>query len=490
MPKFLAIDLGAESGRSILGTLVGHKIELEEILRFPNRQIRESGHIHWDFPYLLEEIKKSMTFVGSQGHKDLLGIGVDTWGVDFGLMGKDNRLLTLPFAYRDSRTDGMMAKAIQMMPKDEIYARTGTQFMQINTIYQLLSMVEASSRHLEEAETLLFMPDLFGFHLSGAKYSEYSIASTSQLLDAHRKEWSQEIFSRLSLPSSLMAPLQDPGTVVGRLLPDVAADTGLPETDVIAPASHDTASAVAAVPAQSAHWAYLSSGTWSLLGVERDTPLINESSLNNNFTNEGGTDGKIRFLRNTMGLWLLQGCVRAWGANRQALSYDEMLHQAQEASSFKSVVDPDDELFLNPPEMTAAIDEFCMKTRQPIPATRGEYVRCILQSLALKYRYIVEKLNAITSDPIEVLHIVGGGSRNELLNQWSSNAMGIPAVAGPTEAAAVGNILVQAIAERELDGIDEGRRIVADSFPLKTYEPQEQQVWNDAFEANKHLFTT
>ncbi len=488
MPKFLAIDLGAESGRSILGTLTDQQMGLEEISRFPNRQILESGHIYWDVPYLLDELKKSMCLAGAQGHTDLLGIGVDTWGVDFGLVGKDNRLLGHPFAYRDSRTDGMMERAFQLIPKDELYSRTGSQFMQINTIYQLLSMVESSSPLLEEAETLLFMPDLFGFLLSGKKYSEYTIASTSQLLDPKQKEWNTEIFNTLSLPLNFMASLKEPGTVVGRLLPNIASETGLVRTDVIAPASHDTASAVAAVPAQSTHWAYLSSGTWSLLGVELDAPVINEQSLHNNFTNEGGYDGKIRFLRNTMGLWLLQGCLKAWKSNRQAPSYDEMLSRAKEAPAFKCVVDPDDRLFLNPPDMPAAIDLFCKRTFQPLPETIGEYVRCVFESLALKYRFIVEKLNAMTDEPIVVLHIVGGGSRNELLNQWSSNAIGLPVVAGPTEAAAVGNILVQAIAERELDGIEDGRRIVARSFPLETYEPRDHEAWNDAFEGRRGIF--
>ncbi len=483
MARFLAFDFGAESGRAVLGTIGGGKIELTEIRRVPNRPIERSGHFHWDFSLLLQELKTSLSATRDYG--DLDGIGVDTWGVDFGLLDQNGELLDDPFSYRDSRTDGMMEKAFERMPRGEIYAYSGTQFMQLNTIYQLLSMV--GGKTVESAKTLLFMPDLFSYFLSGETYSEYTIASTSQLLNAKKKNWEPDVFRKLGLPVDIMMPVETPGTVVGRLRPVVAKEVGLPSVDVIAPAGHDTASAVAAVPAQSKNWAYLSSGTWSLLGVELDEPIINEVSLRNNFTNEGGAGGKIRFLRNTMGLWLLQRCLSAWGDEIEG--YDETVSWTEEARPFGSVVDPDDPLFLNPPDMPAAIDAFCRKTHQKAPETKGEYVRSIFESLALKYRFIIEMMNAMLDEPVEVLHVVGGGSRNDLLNQWSADATGLPVIAGPAEATAVGNILVQAIAKQELAGLSEGRRLVAQSFPLKHYEPRHEQQWSETYENIKGIFT-
>lgn len=483
MARFLAFDFGAESGRAVLGTLGGGKIELTEIHRFPNQPIERSGHIHWDFSFLLKELKKSLA--ATQDYGDLDGIGVDTWGVDFGLIDGNGELLADPFSYRDSRTDGMMEKAFERMPQEEIYAYSGTQFMQLNTIYQLLSMV--GSQTLETAKALLFMPDLFGYFLSGETCSEYTIASTSQLLNARKKDWEPDVFRKLGLPLEIMMPLETPGTVVGSLKRGIGEEAGLGSVDVIAPGGHDTASAVAAVPAQSKNWAYLSSGTWSLLGVEIDEPIINEASLRNNFTNEGGVGGKIRFLRNTMGLWLLQRCLSAWGDEGEG--YDELVSQAGDARAFGSIVDPDDPLFLNPPDMPAAIDTFCRKTHQKAPETRGEYVRSIFESLALKYRFIIETMNTMLDEPVEVLHVVGGGSRNELLNQWTSDATGLPVIAGPAEAAATGNILVQAIAKRELAGIGEGRKLVAGSFPLKHVEPRLGQRWTETYENIKGIFS-
>jgi rhamnulokinase len=383
----------------------------------------------------------------------------------------------------------MIERALKCVSKKEIYAATGTQFMQVNTVFQLLSMVESESPLLDRAETLLFMPDLFGFFLSGEKYSEYTIASTSQLLHAKRRIWESQIFEKLSLPLNIMAPIRLPGTVVGRLRTDVAPSAGLSSTDVIAPASHDTASAVVAVPATDLNWAYLSSGTWSLLGVELDEPIISDDTLTHNFTNEGGADQKIRFLRNTMGLWLLQRCMDVWKSEGKGLTFEELANRAVEATPFKCVIDSDDPLFLNPRDMTTAIAEFCRRTRQSTPVTLGEYVRSILESLALKYRFIIDTINAIRGKSIEVLHVVGGGSQNELLNQWTANATGLPVVAGPTEATAIGNILVQAIAKRELTGIEEARRLVGRSFPMKRYEPADQEAWGLAYEERKELFS-
>ncbi len=382
--KFVAFDFGAESGRAILGRLDGKRISLEEIHRFPNRQINVSGHIQWDLSYLFDELKKALKSAARKGHGELLGLGVDTWGVDFGLVGKDGRVLENPYAYRDPRTEGMMDKAFQLIPREEMYVFTGIQFMPFNSVFQLLSIVESGSPLLDKTETLLFMPDLFNFLLTGQKFSEYTIASTSQLLNAQKRDWEPGIFQKLGLPVHIMAPIIQPGTSIGPLLPEISQETAISPVDVIAPACHDTASAVAAVPAQTANWAYLSSGTWSLLGIEVDEPVINEKSLKNNFTNEGGVGGKIRFLRNTMGLWLLQRCLKDWEKKGGSHDYDELAALAFNSQEFKSIVDPDDHTFLNPPDMPEAISEFCRRTRQPVPEKKGEFVRCIYESLALK----------------------------------------------------------------------------------------------------------
>ncbi|MCK4558085.1 MAG: rhamnulokinase [Candidatus Aminicenantes bacterium] len=487
--KFLAFDFGAESGRTLLGILDKDRIRLEEIHRFPNTQLNVSGHIHWDVSYLFGELKKGLACAAQQGHRKLSGLGVDTWGVDFGLVGKDDRILGNPYAYRDRRTEGMMEKAFRLMSKKEFYSLTGIQFMQFNSVFQLLSMLETEGHRGDNIATLLFMPDLFNFLLTGEKRSEYTIASTSQLLNAKTRGWEPEIFEKLGLPLRIMAEIIPPGTLVGRLKPDIARETNVFSVDVVAPACHDTASAVAAVPAQSGRWAYLSSGTWSLLGVEVDEPVINEGSRINNFTNEGGVDGKIRFLRNTMGLWLLQRCLKSWELQGDALGYDELSGLALEAQPFRSVVDPDDHAFLNPSDMPAAIREFCRKTEQRAPENKGDFVRCILESLALKYRFLLDKINAICPDPVEVLHIVGGGSQNEVLNQFSSDATGLPVIAGPVEATAVGNVMVQAISKDVLSGIEEGRKVVSRSFPLKNYEPENQERWDDIYGRVKGMFS-
>ncbi len=487
--KFLAFDFGAESGRAILGILDGKRISLEEIHRFPNKQVDISGHIHWDLSYLLGELKKGLKSATRKGHKELLGLGVDTWGVDFGLVGKDNRVLEDPYAYRDKRTDGMMDKAFQRISREEMYARTGIQFMPFNSVFQLLSVVESGRSLLDRTETLLFMPDLFNFLLTGQKFSEYTIASTSQLLNAQKRDWEPGIFEKLGLPVHIMAPIIQPGTLVGQLLPEISRETDISTLDVIAPACHDTASAVAAVPAQTAHWAYLSSGTWSLLGVEVDEPIITEKSLKNNFTNEGGAGRKIRFLRNTMGLWLLQKCMKDWEKKGESHDYDELTGLASGAEEFRSIVDPDDHTFLNPPDMPEAIAEFCKKTLQPVPEKKGEFVRCIYESLALKYRFLVDKINTMCTEPIEVLHVVGGGSQNDMLNQFSADATGLRVIAGPAEATAAGNIIIQAIAKKIMDGIEEGRKVVSRSFPLKTYDPKNKNKWNRVYKRVKGMFS-
>ncbi len=486
--KYLAFDFGASSGRAILGKLNDKKITLEEMHRFPNFPIEMMGHIYWDFPYLFNELKKGIASTIKKGHRDIQGIGIDTWGVDFGLITKDNQLLGNPFAYRDSRTDGIIERAFELLPQTKFYELTGIQFLQFNSVFQLLCMVEQENSLLKIADKMLFMPDLLNFFLTGEKTIEYSIASTSQMLNARTKTWEPEIFRLLGLPEELVLAIAEPGTIIGKLLPEVARETGSNKIDVIAPASHDTGSAVVAVPAQNGNWAYLSSGTWSLLGIETDNPIINEKSLNFNFTNEGGVNGKIRFLRNTMGLWLLQRCMYQWEVSGEKITYEQLPTLVNSARPFKCIINPDDKSFLNPPDMLSAIVNFCQKTGQSVPENKGEFVRCILESLALKYRYIIDIINLFKEKPVEVLHIVGGGSQNELLNQFTSKATGIPVVAGPSEATALGNVIVQAIAKKQLSSVEEGRSLIANSFDLKHYSPKDRQQWEETYQKVKRLY--
>jgi len=487
--KFLAFDHGAGSGRAILGHLADGKLSLKEIHRFTNKPVQVLGHVHWDVLRLFDEMKTGMKIAAQQTNGEISGIGVDTWGVDFGLVARDNVLLGNPYAYRDSRTNGMMEQAFEMMPKEQLYNLTGIQFMQFNSIFQLLSMVKTNNPILDLSERLLFMPDLFNFLMTGEKVSEYTIASTSQLLNAQTKHWEPEIFVALSLPIDIMPPIVEPGTIIGKLLSEITREVGLPAIDVIAPACHDTGSAVAAIPAQGTDWAYLSSGTWSLMGIEREKPIINDQSLQNNFTNEGGVGNKIRFLRNIMGLWLLQECRRIWAGRNREYSYAELIEMAMQAKPFKCIVNPDDARFLLPADMTEAICDYCKETQQTPPETVGEFVRTILESLALKYKYVVNKINSMTERPIEKLHIVGGGSQNELLNQFAANATGLPVVAGPVEATAIGNILIQAIAKKEINNLDEARQIVASSFPLKEYLPDDSDQWDEVYNKFEKYFS-
>jgi len=488
--KYLAFDFGASSGRTILAQIKSDEITLKEIHRFINQPIKLKGHLYWNFLYLFDELKKGLSLAVKNEAKELSGIGIDTWGVDFGLISQDELLLGNPYAYRDSRTDEMMEVAFDFVSKQEIYSYTGIQFLQFNSIFQLFSMVKENNSYLKIADQLLFMPDLFNFFLTGEKVSEYTIASTSQLLNAQKRTWEKTLFDKLNLPLSIMPKIIPSGSIIGRLLPEIANETGLAEVDVVAAGCHDTASAVIAVPAQTKNWAYLSSGTWSLIGIETDQPIISAETLRCNFTNEGGANNKFRFLRNAAGLWLLQRCQLSWNKQRQKYDYGELLTLAEKASPFKCILDPDDAIFLNPDDMTAAILKYCKKTGQTPPENVGEFVRCILESLALKYRYLMDKLNLLIRNPIEILHIVGGGSLNNMLNQFTSNALGIPVVAGPAEATALGNIIIQAIAKREIKSVQEGRELIACSNQLKEFFPQEKARWEEMYQRAKVWFDT
>ena len=479
--SFLAFDLGAESGRGVLGHFDGEQFKLDELHRFPNGGIRVLDSLHWDVLRLWNEMKVALS-ICAQKSTDLIGIGIDTWGVDFALLDRNDVLLGFPYHYRDSRTDGMLEEAFRRLPRATLFERSGCQFLQINTIYQLLSMVVNEEPLLDVAETFLMIPDLFNFWLTGRKVCEFTDATTTQFYDPQRKEWSKEICSALSLPYEILPEIVQPGTQLGTLLPSVAAETGLREIPVIAPACHDTGSAVAAVPVQSEDWAYISSGTWSLMGIEIPKPIVTDQALALNFTNEGGVEDTFRFLKNIMGLWLVQECRRTWAQAGDEMSYTQMTQLAEGAKPFTALIDPDDDLFLPPGDMPSRIIDYCKQTNQIPPSDAGEILRCALESLALKYRWVLKKLEVVRGQAIDVIHIVGGGARNQTLCQFTADATGRPVVAGPTEATAIGNIAVQAITCGLIGSISEARAVVHRSFNVTTYEPQHSAGWDDAYE--------
>ena len=474
--KLLAFDLGAESGRGVLGLFDGRDLRLEVVHRFPNGPVRTLDSLHWDVLRLHGEMLHTLRLCAAElGGVD--SIGVDTWGVDFALLGRDGTLLGNPRHYRDPHTESIMELAFQRVPRYDIYRQTGLQFMRFNTLFQLLALQRDRSPLLDAAETLLFIPDLFHFFFTGVKVNEFSDASTSQLLDPTTRQWAYGLVQQFGLPSRLLGTLVQPGTVLGPLRASVAAETGLKPVPVIAPASHDTGSAVAAVPAGTGTWAYISSGTWSLMGIELDRPLLTEAALAYNFTNEGGVGGTVRFLKNIMGLWLVQDCRRAWERAGTTYSYEDLTRRAEAAPPFVSLINPDDTSFILPSSMPAAIADFCKRTGQPVPADAGATVRCALESLALCYRRVFERLEELTGRRIEVIHVVGGGSQNEVLNQFTADACNRPVLAGPVEATAIGNVLVQALGLRALNSLAEARAVVKCSFEVKTFEPRHPEAW-------------
>ena len=485
---YLALDLGAESGRGLLGRFDGGKLALDEIHRFPNGPVRMLDTLHWDVPRLFDDLKAALRRGGAASGARLDGVGIDTWGVDFGLVGRGDTLLGNPVHYRDARTAGMMDAAFGRVPRERIYEITGLQFLTINTAYQLLAMRQARSPLLDAAETLLMMPDLFAWLLTGRRAGERTDASTTQLLDPRDGRWSDELCAALDIPRAILPDLIEPGTEVGPILPSVLDEVGLPPgLTLIAPGTHDTASAVAAVPALGKaagappDWCYISSGTWSLLGVEVARPVINAETLRANFTNEGGVAGTTRLLKNIMGLWLLQECRRTWARSGREWAYDDLVAAASAARPFAALVDPDDPSFFAPGDMPARIAAFCARTGQPSPADEGAFARSALESLALKYRWGIGRLEAILGTTIKAVHVVGGGSRNALLCQFTADACGLPVHAGPVEATAAGNVLMQLVARGKLGSLDDARAVVARSFPVTTYEPRDTAAWADAF---------
>ncbi len=480
--KYIAVDLGAESGRVMLGSVSADKLVLKEIHRFDNGPIEEAGSLRWDFNKLLSEVKTGISKAVKTARAQVWGIGIDSWGVDFGLLDADGRLIENPYHNRDSQTNGMMEKAFELMSKREIYENTGVQFMQFNSVYQLLAMRLNNSIALAKAKYLIFIADLFSYYLCGKIFGEYSLASTSQFMDMRTGQWSREVLDKLSLPIDIMPKIVEPGTVEGQVVAVIGRELRCGPIPVIAIGSHDTASAVVAVPvAGSANWAYLSSGTWSLMGVEVPQAIVNDKTFGYEFTNEGGVENTIRLLKNIMGLWLMQECRRQWQREGTDLSYADLSALAEKAEPFASHIDVDNSGFLAPGDMPKRINDYLAKAGQNPIEDKGQMIRTILESLALKYRSVMEAIEDATGNTIEILHIVGGGIQNELLCQFTANALGKKVITGPIEATASGNILMQAKATGQIQSLAQTREIVRNSFDLKEYQPQDVSLWDEQY---------
>jgi rhamnulokinase len=477
--SFLAFDLGASNGRAMLGRLEGGRLELRELHRFANDWVDLNGRLHWDVAYLLQQIKAGMRACSAEGVVPE-SVAVDTWGVDFGLLDRDGALVGLPYCYRDLRVEGAAEEFFGRVPRARVYDLTGIQFMPINSLFQLFASVRSRSPLLDAAHDLLFMPDLFSYFLSGRKSTEFTIATTSQLYNPRRGGWEPELFAALGVSADIMQPVSPPGTTVGPLRPAVTQEVGLPEVPVVATASHDTGAAVAAAPAEGADWAYISSGTWSLMGVESAAPLISPRTAALNLTNEGGVGGTFRVLKNIAGMWLLQQCRRSWDPQGRT-GYGELVAAAAEAPPFEAVICPDAAGFANPPDMPEAIESLCNRTGQRPLATRAGVVRAILEGLALRYRMVLAELREVYPCPINRVHIIGGGSQNALLCQFAADAMGVPVIAGPVEATAAGNVMVQAMAAGQVRSPAEIRQTVRQSFPTVAYQPRPEGGWDRAY---------
>jgi rhamnulokinase len=476
MPKnkpYLAFDFGAESGRAVLAHLQAGILTTQEVHRFANEPVEYSGSLHWDAPRLWFEVRKS---IARLDEVELASIGVDAWGVDYALLGERGELLQNPYHYRDRRTEGVMEEVFAKVSKEEIYKATGVQFMPINTLYQLFAARRQAPKMFRSAKYLLTIPDLFNYWLTGNAVCEFTNATTTQMVDPMKRVWASGLMQRLELPVELPATIVEPGTIVGKLLPDIAGRSSLAGTTVIAPACHDTGSAVAAISARDGT-AFLSSGTWSLMGIELDSPVITSDALRLNFTNEGGVNGTTRLLNNVMGLWMLQGCRQVWIAQGLSYDYSELIELATSEPSFRHLIDPDEKSFLRPLDMLAAINRFCVRTHQPVPQSPGAYVKAVMESLAFKYRLVLRNLEQVSGQRIQQIRIIGGGSKNRLLNQLTADATGRRVLAGPVEATALGNVAIQILATGAATSLPEVRAIVDRSFPIEIFEPLETDKW-------------
>ena len=487
---FFAVDLGATSGRTIIGSLTDGKISLEELTRFDNNLIEMNGHFYWDIYALYLEVIKGLKLV-AQRQIEITSIGIDTWGVDFVCIGEDNAVLGNPLAYRDPHTFGKMEEYLEkVVHKKEVYNVTGIQFMNFNSLFQLYAMKEAGNSALKHARKILFIPDALSWMLTGKEVCEYTIASTSQMLDPRTKDLDKALLASVGLNRDKFGPMVNPGTQIGVLTEEVQKMTGLGAVPVIAVAGHDTGSAVAAVPAANSQFAYLSSGTWSLMGIETQDAVINERSYELNFTNEGGIDGTTRFLKNICGMWLYERCRSEWPAEVRRLSHPELQGSAMQVEPFRSIINPDDAVFANPSSMIEAIQTYCRNTHQPVPETPAEICRCIFDSLALRYRQVFTWLQEFAPFPLDVLHIIGGGSLNKYLNQFTANSLGVEVLAGPQECTAIGNIMLQAKASGDVSDIWDMRAIIANSIEMVKYSPTDKAQWDAAYEKYLTIVST
>lgn len=477
---FFAVDLGATSGRTILGSFGEGKMELRELTRFPNHIIETGGHFFWDIYALYNEIINGLKVVAKEGIT-IQSIGIDTWGVDFVFIGKDGGLLRNPYCYRDPHTVGAMEEYFTHIPKEKVYDITGIQFMNFNSLFQLSTLKRNGCSALEAADKILFIPDALSYMLTGKMVTEYTIASTSQILNPRTKKFEKELLDVVGVKEEQWGRFVFPGEQIGTLTEEIQKMTGLGAVPVIAVAGHDTASAVAAVPAQNEKFAYLSSGTWSLMGIEVKDAIINQKSYNMNFTNEGGIEGTTRFLKNICGMWLLERCRKEWDAT-QNYSYPELIEAALAVPAFRSLINPDAPCFANPSSMIEAIRHYCLETNQPVPETYGEITRCIFDSLALRYKQVFGYLQDMAPFNIEKLHIIGGGSKNNQLNQFTCNAVGVPVVAGPSEGTAIGNIMLQAKANGLVKDIAEMRQLISTSIETALFTPEQPEAWEEAYQ--------
>ena len=478
--RVLAFDFGASSGRAIIGCFDGDKITLEEVHRFSNDPVSVGGTVYWDVLRLFYEIKQGIVKAKIAGGFD--SIGIDTWGVDFGLIDSEGKLMENPVHYRDTRTAGLVEESFKTMPKEKLYGITGIQFMELNTLFQLISLKKYRPWMLERADKMLFMPDLFAYMLTGKMCAEYSIASTSQLIDLETKSWSKEILDAFGIKKSLFAPLVKPGTVLGELSKEICEECGVDPVSVISVCGHDTQSAITSVPCEDGNFAFLSSGTWSLFGTELDKPIVNETSMNINITNEGGFDDSTGFLKNIIGLWLIQESRRQWKREGEEYSYADLEKLALAAEPFKCFIDPDAPEFVPHGNIPERVREFCRRTGQYVPETVGEVMRCIYESLAMKYRLTFEKLRECTKRDYPVIHVIGGGTKDGLLCQMTANSCDRTVKAGPIEATVMGNVAVQLMSDGSVENIGQARKIVAESSELKTFEPKDTGDWAKAYE--------
>jgi rhamnulokinase len=481
----LAVDLGASSGRVVAGLFDGRRLTLEDGHRFENGGLPLANSLHWDVLGLWSNITQGLRAAAAKYGDRVASIGVDTWGVDFGLLGRNDELLGNPYHYRDARTVGMMERAFAIVPREEIFAETGLQFMEFNTLYQLVAMKLANSSLLAAAQSFLMMPDLFHWLMTGVKGNEYTDLSTSQFYNPRTQDFSRKLLDRFGIPTQMFGPIMQPGTRLGKLRHAVADETGLKNCEVILPGTHDTASAVMAVPAASQpgakpDWCYISSGTWSLMGVETPQPIITDRCRELNFTNEGGVGGTTRVLKNITGLWMLEQCRRKWKQDGSDLGWTELVARAEAARPLASLVNPDAACFVAPKDMPQAIRDYCRDTQQPVPQNEGELIRTALESLALRYRMVLGMLEELVGNRIDTIHIVGGGTQNKLLNQMAADACNRRVVAGPVEATAIGNVMLQAVALGEVASIAQAREIIRASFTVEEYQPRQPELWDAA----------